>query len=203
MMDEGYIKFEVEWEQAKPLPIEQLEELDYWRQEMYRLGLIGAYEDGIGFGNISCRWGETGQFMISGSATGNFERLTAAHYSFVKEVIVDENRLVCEGPIIASSESMSHAVIYQSLPEVKGVIHVHHLELWERLLHRVPTTDAGATYGTPEMAYSIMELIERTDLKSQGVFVMEGHREGIFAFGKTLRAAAGRLTHYGRQFALF
>ena len=157
---------------------------------MYRAGLIGAYPDGIGFGNISRRWDSEGRFLITGSATGNFEQLTPAHYCLVTEVVPNENRLTCRGPILASSESMSHSVIYRKQPGVNGVIHIHHLALWEYLLHKVPTTDASAPYGSPEMVASIADLLVTTDLPVRRLFVMEGHREGIFAFGETLETAA-------------
>jgi ribulose-5-phosphate 4-epimerase/fuculose-1-phosphate aldolase len=163
---------------------------------MYQAGLIGAYPDGIGFGNISCRWKDTDQFLISGSATGNYQRLTGDHYSLVTSVDIDQNQLSCTGPIIASSESMSHAVIYRECPEVQGVIHIHNLEMWKRLLHQVPTTDAQATYGSPEMAYSIIDLLQRSDLREQRIFVMEGHREGVFAFGENLATAAAVIYQY-------
>ena len=84
---------------------------------------------------------------------------------------------------------MSHAVIYRECPAVQAVIHVHHLELWEQLLHKVPTTDASAKYGTPEMANSIVELLKKTDLRGTKLFVMEGHEEGIFSFGNSLDEA--------------
>lgn len=194
--DEGYIKFRADWEPASSLPWTDLELLDYWRNRLYDSGLIGAYPDGIGFGNISRRWNEEGQFLISGSATGNYPRLTASHYSLVTKVNIDQNRLSCKGPILASSESMSHAVIYRECPEVQGVIHVHNLDMWERLLHRVPTTANDATYGSPEMAYSIIDLLKTTDLRSRRIFVMEGHREGVFAFGNSLEEAAAVIDAY-------
>ncbi|HMQ64527.1 MAG TPA: class II aldolase/adducin family protein [Flavilitoribacter sp.] len=172
------------------MPADRLQELDHWRDVMYTAGLIGAYPDGIGFGNISRRWDGEGRFLITGSATGNFEQLEPSHYCLVTEVIPQENRLTCQGPILASSESMSHAVIYRERPEVNGVIHIHHLALWKYLLHKVPTTDASAPYGSPEMAASIVDLLETTDLPRRRIFVMEGHREGIFAFGETLESAA-------------
>jgi ribulose-5-phosphate 4-epimerase/fuculose-1-phosphate aldolase len=192
--EEGYIKFQAQWNKTAPLPWAALAELDHWRNRMYEAGLIGAYPDGIGFGNISRRWKATDQFMISGSATGNHQQLNANHYALVTGVDIDRNSLQCEGPILASSESMSHAVIYRACPEVQAVIHVHHLQMWEDLLHQVPTTDASATYGSPEMAYSIIKLLHDTDLRSSRLFVMEGHREGIFAFGTSLEEAAQVIT---------
>lgn len=187
--DEGYIKYQAEWTKTAPLPWKELLELDGCRDVLYQSGLIGAYPDGIGFGNVSCRRGNGDQFIITGSATGNLSRLDPSHYTLVTSVDIDRNTLQCRGPILASSESMSHAVIYRECPEVQGVIHVHHLDLWEKLLRRVPTTDASATYGSPEMAYSIIDLLQNTNLRESQLFVMEGHREGIFAFGNSLEAA--------------
>ena len=196
MSDEGYIKFKADWKKSPPLPTAKLTALNYWRGEMYLHGLIGACPDGIGFGNISQRWDAEGQFIISGSATGNFPKLTTDHYSLVTHFDLGKNTLTCEGPVIASSESMSHAVIYQECPEVCGVIHVHHLGLWGKLLHQVPTTDNSATYGSPEMAYSIIRLLRETELPKLKIFVMEGHREGVFAFGKDLAEAAKIILSY-------
>jgi L-ribulose-5-phosphate 4-epimerase len=196
MMDEGYIKFETHWTKTDPLPEAASAELNSWRQRLYELGLIGAYPDGIGFGNISQRHGQEGQFLISGSATGNLPVLGPEHYALVTKVLPAENRLWCAGPLIASSESMSHAAVYQECPWVEGVIHVHHEGLWQRLLHQVPTTDRSAPYGSPEMAASIVRLLRETDLKMRRIFVMEGHREGIFAFGASLEEAFATLMEY-------
>ncbi len=197
LLDEGYIKFEARWTPAPPLPWPLLQELNHWRQKLYRLGLVGAYPDGIGFGNLSMRWaGDDEQFAISGSTTGNFAELGPEHYTLVEKVELENNRLFCRGPIVASSESMSHAAVYQGCARAKFVFHVHHLGMWERLLHQVPTTKQGIPYGTPEMAWSILDLLENTDLPSRKIFVMEGHREGIFVFGETAEEAGEVLLAY-------
>lgn len=189
MIDEGYIKFSANWEKSAPFTDPAMLVLNEFRQKVYDLGLIGAYDNGIGFGNISCRVANEGLFYISGSKTGNFPKLDASHYALVTEVSAKDNQLSCTGPIIASSESMSHAVIYEECPEVNGVIHVHNLALWNELMHKVPTTDASAPYGSPEMVESIRRLLDETDLRQQRIFVMEGHEEGIFVFGKDLEDA--------------
>lgn len=188
-MDEGYIKYQAIWEQDAPIPIGQLNALQQWRQILYEKQLIGVYSNGIGYGNISQRSKDESLFWVSGSRTGSLKQLSEHHYSKVTKVEVDQNRLHCRGPIVASSESMSHAVIYEACPEVGGVIHVHHRDLWAQLLHQVPTTDARAAYGTPEMAYSILDLLDSTDLRQTKLFVMEGHPEGLFTFGSTLEEA--------------
>jgi len=151
--------------------------------------LIGAYENGIGFGNISQRH-QKNQFFISGSATGNFPQLNETHYSLVTDFNIEQNWVKCQGPIIASSESMSHAVIYQECPEVNVVIHVHHLSWWKKLLHTIPTTSVQAAYGTPEMAYEIIRLFKESEISKKGILAMAGHEEGLFGFGKNFSEAS-------------
>ena len=91
---------------------------------------------------------------------------------------------------------MSHAVIYQECDWVNGVIHIHNVEMWKTLLHNVPTTDKTATYGSPEMAYSIIQLLRKTDLKTQQIFVMKGHEEGVFVFGEDLKSAFHKILQF-------
>jgi L-ribulose-5-phosphate 4-epimerase len=168
MIDEGYIKFEAHWEKAPPLDDGLLEELQRWRQKLYDLQLIGAYPDGIGFGNISQRYNRN-EFIISGSATGNFPELTAAHYILVTKVDAPQNQLWCRGPVVASSESMSHAALYAVDDAIGAVIHVHHLPMWEQLLGAVPTTPEHIPYGTPEMAAAIAQLFRESDLPQKRI----------------------------------
>ncbi|MEL6656064.1 MAG: class II aldolase/adducin family protein [Bacteroidota bacterium] len=188
-MDEGYIKFRPSWEKSAPLSNAKISELIHWRQACYEKKWIGMYDNGIGYGNISIRNSAGSTFYITGSATGGIAQLDVQSIAEVIQVNAEQNSLSCRGPIVASSESMSHAAVYQELGWVQGVIHIHHQELWNKALHQLPTTDANAPYGSPEMVVSITELLTTTDLPSQGIFVMEGHEEGIFAFGKDLAAA--------------
>ena len=96
------------------------------------------------------------------------------HFSTVINFDTQKNWVQCEGPIIASSESMSHAVIYQERPEVNAVFHVHHLELWKKWLYKIPTTPKTAAYGTPEMANEIIQLFKTTTVIDQKIFAMAG-----------------------------
>ena len=192
-MDEGYIKFQARWSSSPPYSTPELAPLIRWRQACYSKGWIGMYDNGIGFGNISIR-SECGEcFYITGSATGGIAQLSDSHIARVNKVDAQQNKLWCTGPIIASSESMSHAAVYERLAWVGGVIHIHHLAFWKAALHQVPTTAADAPYGSPEMVESIQELLDRTALPTSKLFVMEGHEEGIFSFGKDLAEAFGVL----------
>lgn len=195
-MEEGYVKFKATWERSPALEHNYLDVLNEWRGRLYSRALIGAYNNGIGYGNISHRFDIKDQFIISGSGTGNLNTLEKDHYSLVTNIDIAKNTLDCTGPILASSESMSHGVIYEECSDLRGVIHVHHKELWQKLLDKVPTTSETAEYGTPEMAYEIQRLFRETDLMEKKILVMKGHEEGIFTFGESLEEAGKIIYEY-------
>lgn len=198
-MQEGYIKFRADWKTTPPLQHGAVAGLCHWRNEMYRLGLIGAYPDGIGFGNISQRIGNGSHFLISGSATGHLPCLDERHFCTVTGFDLLKNAVQCEGPIMASSESMSHAAIYATASSANAVIHAHHAGLWAFLLEKLPATEAGALYGSPEMAYAISDLIGDENIAREKIFAMKSHETGVIAFGPTLSLAAACLKKWLRN----
>ena len=192
MMDEGYIKFNSDWEEREHVQHSDIRDLNDWRQKLYKVNLLGVYPDGIGFGNVSQR-SVGDNFFISGSKTGSLELLDASHYAEVVDFDIDKNWVKCIGETIASSESMSHAVIYKNYPNIKAVFHVHNLALWESLLWEIPTTPESAPYGSPEMANEILTLFKTTNVMERKLFAMAGHKEGLFAFGETVDKTGQRL----------
>jgi ribulose-5-phosphate 4-epimerase/fuculose-1-phosphate aldolase len=194
---EGYIKFVVNWTKTElGIPMEELEKLNTWREVLCNLGMIGADEQGIGFGNISIHKLGTKHFYITGSATGSLKNLNKQHYCLVTGYNLDENTLACTGPIKASSESMSHAAIYSEFPGAGAVIHIHHNTFWASLLNRVPTTQKGVEYGTPEMAREIIRLLREPGTLEGRIIVMGGHKDGIVVFGKDLDDAGRYVLSY-------
>lgn len=193
--DEGYIKFKVEWEEKEiNISSSVFNEINTCRNELFDLELIGAYENGIGFGNISVR-AERNQFLITGSATGNIQKLDQKHYSLVKNFDLDKNHVQCKGLTKASSESLSHAIIYETLPNVNAVIHTHNLAMWETYKNHLPTTNKQASFGTPEMALEIKKLLKL----NSGIIIMGGHEEGILCYSKTLIEAQELLVKYYKK----
>ncbi|MCE2504330.1 MAG: class II aldolase/adducin family protein [Chlorobi bacterium] len=186
-MDEGVVKYYCEWFKAPPLDQTLLKPLVKWRQWCFESGLIGQYPNGIGYGNISMRRGDG--FIISGTQTGGIAELEADRYCEVIETDIEKNRLTCQGPIAASSEGLTHAMFYRLDPDIGGVIHVHHRAKWESLLNRIPTSVPNIPYGTPEMAREIERLWNKTNLPKERIVAMEGHEEGIIAFGNDLDEA--------------
>ncbi|MEO1353437.1 MAG: class II aldolase/adducin family protein [Cyanobacteria bacterium J06635_15] len=195
MIDEGYIKYQCHWVQTSALPQSQVSDLTHYRDRLHGLGLIGQYPNGIGFGNVSQRVSpQSSTFMISGTQTGHLPNLTPDHYALVMAFDPDRNWLNCQGPIQASSESLTHAVIYQTLPETQAIMHVHHAGLWQTLMHQVPTTAATISYGTPEMAWEIARLLQSSEARTVSsarsqTLIMAGHEAGLITFGDTLADA--------------
>lgn len=193
MTDEGTIKFHCNWHRGDPIPHDCYESINPWRQRLYGHGLIGVTPDGIGYGNLSTRYGPDNQFVITGTATGGLEELGPHHYTRVRSYDLKKNSLSCSGPIRASSESLTHAALYQVDPAIIAVAHVHSAALWQRLLHHAPTTHANIPYGTPQMALEMKRLYRETGLPQTRLLVMAGHRDGVISFGQSLGEAVGRL----------
>ncbi|MGC9151070.1 MAG: class II aldolase/adducin family protein [Microbacter sp.] len=187
-MEEGYIKYHCQWNQTAPFTHHTLKELIEWRNFLYQHGLIGMYPDGIGFGNVSIRY-KNNLFFITGSATGHITHIEREHISLVLHADVTNNVLTCEGPVKASSESLSHAVIYESVAAVNAVVHIHHKPTWERWIHQLPTTDVTASYGTPQMAEEIKKILHNPSQMKEQIIIMGGHEEGIITFGNNLKEA--------------
>lgn len=181
--DEGYIKFHYDWIKT-PLPDYFLGNLFAWRQRLYEARLIGSYPDGIGYGNISIRYNKT-QFIISGTASGNISDVDSNHFTLVKDFDLDQNFLLCHGPIAASSESLSHAAIYMANPSINAIIHTHDRHLWNKYLDKLPTTHPNAEFGTTALALNLSSIV-KSERQTEGIIIMSGHQDGIIFYGSFL-----------------
>lgn len=192
MIDEGYIKYNaVRTEGDVPVDA-KWEELNDCRTALFDITLIGIYDNGIGYGNVSSRVGAS-QFIISGSATGGIRELSIDQYAFVKSFDLEQNSVVSVGKIDASSESMSHGAVYRAMPEVKAVIHVHNRLLFDYMIeNNFPSTPKNVPFGTPELAEEIAELVVAGG-ENCGVLVTAGHDEGVIAYGDSIPEAFRQL----------
>lgn len=188
-MDEGVVKYRCDWEEADPVAAGNIADLMTWRERLHSWGLIGVYENGIGFGNVSVRLGNSCQFVISGTQTAHLSALGPESYCTVTEFNLEQNFLGCRGPVQASSESLTHAALYLQRDDVGGIIHVHNPKLWQQLLFKIPTTRKEIPYGTPQMALEMFRLFEEENLAERKILAMAGHEDGIICFGSTLDEA--------------
>ena len=194
---EGFVKFNCYWSQSGPvITDEQYEIINHWREILFNLDLVGAFENGVGFGNISIRIGKSSQFIITGSSTGDIPELEPGHYVKVSSFNIDDNAVMCSGPLKASSESLTHAAICTADPGTNAIIHVHSTRLWEELMNKVPTTDPAVEYGTPAMAREMIRIFSEPEVFEKRIIVMAGDRGGLITFGYDLDEAGGVLFDY-------
>ncbi len=219
MIDEGYTKYRCEWikedamaepsegiaEPSKGIAPSSITDLTAYRDALHQLNFIGQYPNGIGFGNLSQRAFNSSftpphplspssplpspPFIITGTQTGHLTTLAASDYALVTHFNPAQNALTCHGLCQASSESLTHGVIYSAHPAISAIIHVHHPQMWQQLLQQVPTTRAHIPYGTPEMATETQRLFSESPLLQTKIFAMAGHEDGIVTFGENLQAA--------------
>ena len=191
---EGVIKFNLAFRTEKLSGVD-IGELSAWRTVLKDLGLLGQTPgryDGYGFGNISqrCACG----FVISGTQTGELDAVTLDDYAVCETWDLQRNAVDAKGAVKPSSESLSHASIYDVHESVTCALHAHSPDIWRNSVELgIPVTEASVAYGTPEMAKEVRRLI--VDMHSPGIFSMGGHEDGVFTFGRSLAEAGQLMVH--------
>lgn len=192
ILDEGVVKFDAsDFELTQPLEDSLIKELNEVRQQLFELNLIGEYsKEKIGFGNISIRDvqdGVTKAFIISGTQTGGLPELNGSHYTQVLDYSLSKNSVCVRGPIQASSETLTHAALYDHNPSIGAVIHVHSEKIWKGILaDNKPHTSASVPYGTPAMADAV-KLVAGSS--TEGYLAMAGHEDGVITYAQNLQDA--------------
>ena len=196
---EGVIRFHYELEERREpaLPSRTLDELRAWREIMRRLGLLGQCLDryqGLGFGNISVRCPQRSvEFVITATQTSGVDVLEDQHLTRVRDTDLTEFRVTAAGPLPPSSESLTHAMIYQLIDDVDAIVHVHSPEIWHRAdAIGLPTTPGQVSYGSPAMAQATRKLLEEHRERPLS-FATLGHGNGVFACATSVAAAAASL----------
>jgi hypothetical protein len=154
-----------------------------------------------------CLWidgaGPAGLVFTSGNdrvhQVGILPHLTPKHYALVTHCDIDANRVECTGAIKASSETLTHAAIYQLSSSIGAIVHVHSLALWERLKNVAPTTRADVAYGTPAMAREFSRLYIESEMPERCLAVMAGHPAGLISFGEVGLAGEVRPVRFGTE----
>ena len=196
--NEGVIKYQLAYTPAPPLAYARLAELNAWRKILNMTALIGqdpGRYGGYGYGNISCRLDRSDRpsdqhpFIITGTQTGELSDLTPEDYVVVTGCFPAENRLVAEGPIKPSSESLTHGTLYALDPSILWVMHVHSPHIWRNAKRLGLPMTGDVAYGTPEMASEVRRLYRESDMPQKHIFGMTGHEDGVVTFGHTAEEA--------------
>lgn len=198
--DESIIKFKLTLKRAPAPDMNQVIALEKWRALFFKLGLVGEYpNEKIGYGNLSSRLSKK-SFIITGSQTGHLAHLQAHHYTKVIDCDLKKGSVTAEGLIPPSSEALTHFGIYEANPIIQYVFHVHHQKLWESLkAGGCDSINDDISYGTQEMAEAANTLLWN---KSNGIFVMKGHEDGIISYGSTAEEAGKIILELYRKLAI-
>ncbi len=209
MEQEGVIKYSLDFrEVAIQVPGKLLNLLNQSRSLLRDYRLIGQDPDryeGYGFGNLSIRHLQNQKglsldksFYISGSQTGDLELLDHAHIARVIQADCEKNKLTATGLCKPSSESLTHAAIYQTCDSLSVVIHVHSPDIWQHYKAlKLPYTESTIPYGTPEMASAVSELTAHLlNTEQVPLFVMLGHQDGVVIAGSDLLDCTRTLLNY-------
>ena len=183
MASDGVIQFQLHHRDAPPPDAAATEILSGLRDALHARGWIGrdpARYGGLGYGNVSRRL-EADAFLVSATQTGHLSTLAALHWVTVTAASPATNELWSEGASKPSSESLTHAAIYQACVAT-FVCHIHHPALWNAVCFgamALPMTPASATYGTPAMAAALSHISTTTNLPFAAA--MSGHEDGLMA----------------------
>jgi hypothetical protein len=159
-----------------------------WRSILRDLEILGEDPErygGFGYGNLSVRQA-SGGFMITASQTSGCAVLERDQLVQVTRSDLAGFRVNAVGSMAPSSESLTHAIVYDADPRVNVVFHVHSPVIWrarERL--GIPATAADVPYGTPAMAKAVYTLMTREQRRPL-LFATAGHEDGVFAAGATI-----------------
>lgn len=193
---EGVIKYKLSFVHQPISSCISISQLDKWRHVLFNLALIGQDPKrygGLGFGNISNRISQSAEnaFLISGTQTGHLPYLTRKHYSVITHCDPALNQLTAYGETKPSSESLTHGVLYNEIPSIGAVVHVHSPTIWNLVDQlALPATEPQIPYGTPDMASAVLNIAEDISASAiEPVFAMKGHVDGVVAFGPDLLSA--------------
>jgi hypothetical protein len=201
-MDEGVIKFQLQFTPGSLPDGLSLAELIAWQRIMQGLGLLGRDPDhygGLAYGNLSLRIEGNG-FVISASQCADQPLPTLDHYSQVTAWDCNANRIVASGPARPSSESLTHAALYDADPAIGCIVHGHSPHIWQhRYTMGLASTAEQVAYGTPEMAIEMGRLYRDRGFRGCGVLAMGGHQDGVVSFGRDADEAGWEMVHLLRR----
>ncbi len=192
---EGVIQFAyglTPWDEAERPTSRALTTLFAWRRVIHELGLIGARADrydGYGYGNLSIR--QASGFLISASQTSGSVEVSADDFVAISSWQFERFWVEAVGSQPPSSETLTHAMIYEADPSVSCVLHAHSPQIWQRLLE-LPCTAPETSYGSPAMADEVRSLMAN-HTERPFAFTTRGHEDGVFVCGPDLQEAAETL----------
>ena len=182
-MSEVYtgIKFKVEYLAKKSPEDAILKDLKYWAAKFHALSLTPLYQGGSS-GNLSVRTANQ-SFLITASHTNLGDKLENKDFVLVEKIDKKKNLAYVRGIRQPSSETMLHAVIYESRPEINAIFHGHSAEIlraaeeqkWIQTKQEYP-------YGSKALLASVLDV-----LATNNFIILKNH--GFLSLGRSSKEA--------------
>ena len=156
----------------------RMSELIRWCRRFAELGLAPG-----GAGNMSIR--SPSGFIVSRTGISMAD-IQPEDFVEVLKVDVPKRELTVAGAAEPSSESMMHAAVYETRPEIHAVFHGHCdklLSAADRL--GLPITAREQPYGTPEIVMEILKVLNKHPF-----FLIRSH--GFVSLGATMDEAGNQ-----------
>ncbi|QDF29421.1 hypothetical protein [Halarcobacter anaerophilus] len=179
--------YTIKYTKTEEIAVKECNKIEKIRSRLFCLGLIGAYSNGSSFGSISYRYNKNkNSFVITGKDTGEFPKLSANYYSFVKKVDYQKGKMFCLGVNKPSNEWLIHSYVYKLDMNIKAVIVINNERVWDYMFNNEALRVGFENLDNSEV---LDKLYENVDPFLNNSFFIEGHDFSIVAFGKTLSEA--------------
>ena len=156
-----------------------IKEIQYWAALFARNNCAPALPGGYG-GNLSCREADT--FLITASGA-NLADLEPDQIVKVNKVSQDEQTVWAEGTHLPSSETLLHAAIYRTRPEINAIFHGHYPVFEDNFTKLgIPITSETADYGSRKLVNDVLAILGK-----EKFLLLRNH--GFISLGETCKEA--------------
>lgn len=182
----------LKYNKTEEIAIKECNKIEKVRSRLHCLGLIGSYCNGRSYGNVSVRYKKKNSFVITGTQTGEYPKLSPSYYSLVKKLDFQKGLTYAVGPSRPSCQSGLHWSIYTIDSQINAIIHIYSEKVMEYMLENdyltIPNTNYK-TFHSPTILKEVTSLYKNIDPFLNNIFLITGELEGIVVFGKTLGEA--------------
>ncbi|XOB61189.1 hypothetical protein ACMC56_11300 [Campylobacterota bacterium DY0563] len=179
--------YSIKYTKTEEIALKECNKIEKIRSRLFCLGLIGSYSNCSSFGSASIRYNKNkNSFVITGKDTGEFPKLNANYYSFIKKVEFNKQKMFCVGPNKPSSEWLIHSYLYNLNMQIKAVIVVNNEKIWDVMYSN---ESLKVDYDNLDKKDILEELYENVDPFLNNSFIIDGNDFSLVTFGKTLTEA--------------
>ncbi len=177
-MGDEYVgqKFKTELKEGKDLEDTRVYEIIRLGEKFQKMGLLPT-EQGGHAGNMSFR-NDRGFVITAGGIDKG--KLNPRNFAQILKCNIDTKKVIAEGDMKPSSETLTHYTIYSEKKGVNAIVHVHDPLVLEKAKELgVKVTKSKHPYGTTELAHEVQKT-----LGHERYIGVKGH--GVIAIGKSL-----------------